>query len=140
MMRALSANPNRAMPTPSHFPDSAAHRGLATEPVWVAITTLPSLAEAQALGRDAVAAGLAACAQVDGAPITASYLWQGQCHEAQEYVLRFKTRCELGEALHDWVARRHPNEVPQWLVSEMAASPAYQCWVAASTGGASDSA
>ena len=37
-----------------------------TESVSIALTTLPSREEADRLAADAVAAGLAACAQVDG--------------------------------------------------------------------------
>ena len=37
-----------------------------TESVAIALTTLPSREEADRLAADAVAAGLAACAQVDG--------------------------------------------------------------------------
>ncbi|MFM9148314.1 MAG: divalent cation tolerance protein CutA, partial [Verrucomicrobiota bacterium] len=42
--------------------------------VGVAITTLPSREEADRMAADAVAAGLAACAQVEG-PLRSHYVW-----------------------------------------------------------------
>ena len=60
-----------------------------TEAVAIALTTLPSRDEADRLAADAVAAGLAACAQVDG-PIRSHYVWEGKVENEDEFRVTFK--------------------------------------------------
>ena len=55
-----------------------------TEAIGIALTTLPSRDEADRLAADAVAAGLAACAQVDG-PIRSHYTWEGKVESEDEF-------------------------------------------------------
>ena len=96
-------------------------------------TTLPAREAALQLARDAVTARLAACAQVDGAPLTAVYRWQGALCEDEEWRISFKTVPAQAEALRQFVAARHPYDVPQWVVVPAQASAAYGAWVAAET-------
>ena len=60
-----------------------------TEAVAIALTTLPSREEADRLAADAVAAGLVACAQVDG-PIRSHYTWEGKVESEDEFGVTFK--------------------------------------------------
>jgi periplasmic divalent cation tolerance protein len=100
-----------------------------TEPVAVALTTLPSRADADRLASEAVAAGLAACAQVDG-PIRSHYTWEGKVESEDEFRVAFKFAAAKGPALEAWVHARHPYAVPQWLVfAADHASTAYRAWV-----------
>lgn len=100
-----------------------------TEPVLVAWTTLPSKEAADSLAADAVAARLAACAQVEG-PIRSHYIWEGQAQAEDEFRVTFKLAARQEETLRSWVLGRHPYAVPQWLaVSASHVSPAYQAWV-----------
>jgi periplasmic divalent cation tolerance protein len=100
-----------------------------TEPLGIAWTTLPTREEAEHLAGDAVAAGLAACAQVDG-PIRSHYTWEGRVHAEEEYRLTFKFAAAKARDLETWVHARHPYAVPQWLgVQADLASPGYRAWV-----------
>lgn len=97
--------------------------------VGVALTTLPSRDEADRLAADAVAAGLAACAQVEG-PIRSHFRWEGRTECEEEFRVTFKFASAKGRDLEAWVLSRHPYAVPQWLAFEADhASPAYRAWV-----------
>jgi len=100
-----------------------------TEPLGIAWTTLPSREEADRLAADAVAAGLAACAQVEG-PLRSHYTWEGRAHAEDEFRVTFKFAAAKGRYLETWVHARHPYALPQWLgVQVDFASPGYRAWV-----------
>lgn len=100
-----------------------------TERVVIALTTLPSREEADRLGAAAVAAGLAACAQVEG-PLRAHYTWEGKVECEEEYRVTFKYAASKGTDLEAWVHAHHPYAVPQWLTfAADHASPGYRAWV-----------
>lgn len=100
-----------------------------TEAIGIALTTLPSRDEADRLAADAVAAGLAACAQVDG-PLRSHYIWEGKVEGEDEFRVTFKYPATKGADLEAWVHARHPYAVPQWLSFEVDhASPGYRAWV-----------
>ena len=100
-----------------------------TDGVLVAWTTLPSKAEADTLAAGAVAARLAACAQVDG-PNRSHYVWEGKVESEDEFRVTFKFAASKGADLEAWVHARHPYAVPQWLsFAADHASPAYRAWV-----------
>ena len=64
------------------------------------ITTTDSREAADTLGRFAVEARVAACAQVVG-PITSTYWWEGKIETAEEWQVIFKTttqRYAIGRA------------------------------------------
>ena len=96
------------------------------------VTTVETREQALGLARLVVQERLAACAQVDEAPITSVYAWQGERCESAEVRLTFKTLPGCEPALQALVRRHHPYEVPQWLVSPATASADYAAWVAAS--------
>jgi periplasmic divalent cation tolerance protein len=88
-------------------------------------------AEARAIGRTAVEAGLAACANVHG-PITAIYRWQGEIAEAAEWVLYFKTTDTEIEALEALVKDQHSYELPAFLVLPISGGEGrYLAWLSA---------
>ena len=100
-----------------------------TDAIGIALTTLPSREEADRLAADAVAAGLAACAQVDG-PVRSHYTWEGKVESEDEFRVTFKFAATQAAALETWVLARHPYAVPQWLAfAADHASPAYRAWV-----------
>ena len=100
-----------------------------TDDVQVAWTTLPTRAEAEQLAAGAVAAGLAACAQVEG-PLRSHYIWEGQVQAEEEYRVTFKLAGRQATDLSTWVHGRHPYAVPQWLVvTAVGVSPGYRAWV-----------
>ena len=100
-----------------------------TEAIGIAWTTLPSREEADRLAEGAVAAGLAACGQVDG-PVCSHYTWEGQVQCEDEFRVTFKFAAPKGKDLESWVHSHHPYKVPQWLAIEAThASSSYLAWV-----------
>ncbi|TVR46003.1 MAG: divalent-cation tolerance protein CutA [Puniceicoccaceae bacterium] len=84
-------------------------------------TTLETAEQARRLGREAVEAGLAACAQIDG-PLEVFYPWQGRVENGSEFRLTFKFTEASLTALGEWLHRQHPYDTPQWVVVRAAAA------------------
>ncbi|MGA0133937.1 MAG: divalent-cation tolerance protein CutA [Opitutales bacterium] len=97
--------------------------------VRIAFTTLPSREEADRLAAESVAAGLAACAQVEG-PIRSHFTWEGRAESEEEHRVTFKFAAAKERDLESWVHARHPYAVPQWLTfAADHVSPAYRAWI-----------
>lgn len=101
--------------------------GPGSEPLRVVLTTLPSAEAAETLAREVVAAGHAACAQVDG-PVRSHYLWEGKACAEEEWRLTLKVAAEREPALRAWALPRHPHAIPQWVVLAADATDAYLGW------------
>lgn len=100
-----------------------------SEPVVELVTTVPNPDLGRDIGRGAVKAGLAACAQVEG-PVTSIYSWKGVMEEEQEWRIRFKTFRDLVSGLEDFIRTRHPYEVPEIVVLPVSAvSDDYLSWM-----------
>ncbi len=98
-------------------------------------TTWPDAEKAEAVGAEAVAERLAACANVF-APIVSVYRWQGAIERSAEVPMTLKTSSEQAAALRDFLRERHPYEVPCILALRTEAAfsePAYLDWVANET-------
>ncbi|HEY4301487.1 MAG TPA: divalent cation tolerance protein CutA [Candidatus Didemnitutus sp.] len=80
----------------------------------VAWTTVASRTEADRLGQGAVAARLAACAQVEG-PVFSHYIWHGKQERTEEYRICFKCLSANASELESWVLSHHPYETPEWI-------------------------
>jgi periplasmic divalent cation tolerance protein len=75
---------------------------------------------------------LAACVQVT-ADVTSVYVWQGSLQRTREWICQIKTAPVRFEALRERLKALHPYEVPEILVTEIAAGdPAYLAWLAES--------
>ena len=74
-------------------------------------TTWPDPETAEAAGRAAVEAKLAACANMM-APMTSIYPWQGAVQREAETPMLLKTTAAAAERLRDFVLARHPYETP----------------------------
>jgi periplasmic divalent cation tolerance protein len=82
-----------------------------TEPCILVYVTARDRDEALALGRAAVSAELAACANIlDG--MQSIYRWQGAVTEEREAVLILKTRAGQEAALTALLRGRHSYDVP----------------------------
>jgi periplasmic divalent cation tolerance protein len=96
---------------------------------WQVLTTTDSAEEADRLGRSAVQARLAACAQRVG-PITSTYRWQGAVQTEQEWQLLLKTPADRYDALAAHLREQHSYEVPEIIATPiLAGSPEYLDWV-----------
>lgn len=91
--------------------------------------TVPSSAEAVAIGRQLVGERLAACVNV--LPnMTSVYRWQGQIEQADEAVLLVKTRQELVQSVTSRILTLHSCEVPcviSWTIPS--GNPDYLQWI-----------
>lgn len=97
------------------------------------VTTTDARDEAETLGRAAVTARLAACAQVIG-PITSTYWWQGELASAEEWQVVFKTTLAAYPALEEHIRANHSYEVPEVLCTPVVAgSRPYLDWIGTQT-------
>ncbi len=84
---------------------------------------------AKEAARDAVDAGLAACANLLG-PCRSVYMWAGERREEAEWPVLLKTTPALRDRLIERIAARHSYDVPaisSWTTD--AVLPAYAAWV-----------
>lgn len=110
----------------SAAPDGGA--GTAEEYLQVQTTT-DSRAEAMELGRAAVEARLAACAQVAG-PVASTYWWEGGIERAEEWLVLLKLpAARLGE-LTAFLTERHSYDEPEIVALPIVAgSPSFLSWL-----------
>lgn len=113
-------------------PSAYAAPGVAA-PHLVVLTTTDSAEQAERLARSAVAARLAACAQIDG-PITSVYRWQGEVATDREWRVLYKTTAERYPALEAHISRTHTYDTPEIIaVGITHGSEAYLSWLEAET-------
>jgi len=78
----------------------------------VVATTFPDRAHAEAVARNLVDAGLAACAQV-GADLVSFYRWEGEVHREPEVALVLKVLPERWALCAAELKQQHPYEIPE---------------------------
>ncbi len=92
-------------------------------------TTTDSRAEAVELGRAAVAARLAACAQVAG-PVASTYWWEGEMEQAEEWLVLMKLPADRYADLAALLTRLHSYDEPEIIALPITAgSPSYLGWI-----------
>ena len=92
-------------------------------------TTTDSRAEAMELAHDAVAARLAACAQVGG-PIQSTYWWEEGLERQEEWVVMLKLPAHRYQQLADFLSERHSYDEPEIIATPIVAgSPAFLSWI-----------
>ena len=92
-------------------------------------TTTDSRAEAMELAHDAVAARLAACAQVAG-PIASTYWWEDGLERAEEWLVMLKLPADRYQPLADFLSERHSYDEPEIVATPIVAgSPSYLRWI-----------
>ena len=92
-------------------------------------TTTDSRAEAIELGHAAVAARLAACAQVTG-PISSAYWWEDTIERSEEWLILLKLPADRFDELAEFLAERHSYDEPEIIATPIiAGTAAYLSWV-----------
>ena len=81
----------------------------------MALTTLPGDFDATSLAQDLVASGLAACVNILPG-IKSVYTCEGVPQIDQEQQLFLKTTTDQVDALWEAIKKRHPYEIPEFLV------------------------
>jgi periplasmic divalent cation tolerance protein len=97
--------------------------------IVVALMTVPDIETGARIGRAAVEAGLAACANVVPG-IRSIYSWKGKVCDDPEALVVFKTRTVLTRKLENLVRGLHPYEVFELVALPVVAGYApYLRWV-----------
>ena len=92
-------------------------------------TTTDSRAEALELSHAAVAARLAACAQVAG-PIASTYWWDGSVRREEEWLILLKAPAERFGELAAFLTERHSYDEPEIIaVPIVTGSVSYLNWL-----------
>ena len=96
-------------------------------------TTTDSRAEAMELGRAAVEARLAACAQVAG-PVASTYWWEGGIERAEEWLVLLKLPAARLRELTAFLTERHSYDEPEIVALPIVAgSPSFLSWLTEET-------
>jgi periplasmic divalent cation tolerance protein len=96
----------------------------------LALTTVATQAQAQALAQSLVQQRLAACVQLQG--IESFYRWDGAVQQALEWRLLIKTTRDAWPALEAAVLAEHPYDTPALLAwPSDRVHPAFAAWVQA---------
>lgn len=95
----------------------------------IVLTTVGADFDARGLAHALVEAKLAACVNIlDG--VHSIYRWEGKVTSDNEQLLVIKTSGERVAALRAELFRRHPYEVPEFVVLQMdEISDAYKHWL-----------
>lgn len=100
-----------------------------TYEVVAVLTTTDTAEKAEGLATGAVAARVAACAQVGG-PVVSVYRWEGAVETAREWQVLFKTAAARYEALEAWLTAAHDYDTPEIIATPVVrGSAAYLEWV-----------
>lgn len=95
----------------------------------VLTTTTGDHAVANRIATELVDRRLVACAQISG-PVRSVYRWQGRVESTEEIVVTFKTIASNIEAVQETIARLHPYDVPELIVTPIiGGSKSYLDWM-----------
>ena len=101
-------------------------------PVLV-LTTVGINHDARAIARELVEARVAACVNIVRR-VDSIYRWEGRVHDESEQLLIIKTMENRVDALREELFKRHPYDVPEFVVMRVeATSEAYGAWLLSST-------
>jgi periplasmic divalent cation tolerance protein len=112
------------------FPGAAASAPAPPQAEFLQVqTTTDSRAEAVELARAAVAARLAACAQVAG-PVASTYWWEGEMERAEEWLVMMKLPADRYADLAALLTRLHSYDEPEIIAMPISAGSAgYLGWI-----------
>ena len=101
----------------------------------VVMVTAPNKALARRLGKAALEAKLAACANIVPA-VESHYWWEGKLESNDEVLLLLKTRQELLPKLERAIRGIHPYDTPEFIALPLTGgSRKYRAWLADNTEG-----
>jgi periplasmic divalent cation tolerance protein len=100
----------------------------------IVLTTVGPEFDARALAHALVEAQLAACVNIVER-IHSVYRWEGRVQDDAEQLLIIKTADTRLDALREELFKRHPYDVPEFVVLPVAStSEAYGAWLLGSVG------
>jgi len=97
------------------------------------LVTCATLPEARKISRALLQKHLAACVNIQLAPVESIYRWKGKIETAREHVLLIKTTAHRLKSLEREVLRLHSYDTPEFLVLPISSgSAAYMMWLVSS--------
>ncbi|AMA10044.1 divalent-cation tolerance protein CutA [Picosynechococcus sp. PCC 73109] len=97
----------------------------------MAVTTVSSRQEAQAIAKQIMDLRLAACIHIS--EVESFYYWEGQLQQEPEFRLLFKTTAAQYAALEQAIKAHHPYELPAiYAIALDQVETAYGHWIDAS--------
>jgi periplasmic divalent cation tolerance protein len=97
------------------------------------LVTCASLAEARKISRSLIQKRLAACVNIQTAPVESIYRWKNKIETTREHLLLIKTTAHCLKSLEKEVLRLHSYDTPEFLVLPVASgSRAYLRWLSES--------
>ncbi|NDV92473.1 divalent cation tolerance protein CutA [Alteromonas sp. 345S023] len=96
--------------------------------IRVVLCTAPNEAVAKNIAQALIAEKKAACVNIV-ANVQSVYEWQGSVETDSEHQLIIKTTHERLNEAYALMCKHHPYDVPEWVVLEAHASPAYGSWL-----------
>lgn len=83
--------------------------------------------DALGMGKQLLANQLIVCAHIQ--EITSQYIWMDSYHEEKEFRVSYKTLCENGKNVADFIEKNHPYETPLVILQESEVNQAYLQWM-----------
>ena len=100
----------------------------------IVFVTCGSLREARKIASAVVASRLAACVNINSAPVQSIYRWKGRVEVTKEFLLIIKTTVSRLKQLEKNIKGLHSYDVPEFLVIKVESGSAeYLAWLAANT-------
>lgn len=94
------------------------------------LVTCATLPEARKISRSLLQKHLAACVNIQIAPLESIYRWKEKIETAREHLLLIKTTTRRLKSLEREVLRLHSYETPEFLILPISAgSRAYFAWL-----------
>lgn len=91
-------------------------------------TTVPTKEVGRDIAEGLLKERLVACVHIEG-PVTSLFYYNDELEQAEEYRLMIKFVDDKEVEVEQWIKRRHPYELPQWVaVSVDKVSKEYELW------------
>ena len=97
--------------------------------MFIVLTTVPNIAEAESLASRIVEEKLAACVQILP-QMTSVYVWEGKVQKENEHLLLIKTTNEKYSELEAFITSDHSYDVPEIVaVESVNVAEPYRHWL-----------
>lgn len=101
----------------------------------VVLVTCKSPAEARRMALALVSKRLAACGNINSAPVTSIYRWNGRVERAKETLLILKSTSGAFPALEKEIRRLHSYQIPEIIaLPVVSGSKPYLAWIQENVG------
>ena len=100
----------------------------------IIVVTCGNFREARKIATAVVGKRLAACVNINSAPVQSIYRWKGRVEVAKEFLLIIKTTAPRLKQLEKNIKALHSYDVPEFVVIKVESGSAkYLAWLAANS-------